>query len=244
MAKGRKNGCPTNIRDWAIFIQDKTAVQETWVRIKGLTQMTRGTGSNTEDGSAVTDNWEEPYVTKRNGTLKLEGKPLFNASTGAKDAGQTILDNYATETGCDGDATIKIVDPYGTTVVGDYIVTDTEDGSDDTEDTASWDLEQVGEVEVLPYVQVSSVALKDGDNAVSTLSLSVGDAAKVITIAFTPDNASNQRFRVSTSNKRVAAVGSITDTGFSITATGAGTANVTVTTVNGAKTATIAVTVA
>ena len=45
MAKGRKNGCPTNIRDWAIFIQDKTAVQETWVRIKGLTQMTRGTAT-------------------------------------------------------------------------------------------------------------------------------------------------------------------------------------------------------
>ena len=22
--KGRKNGCPTNIRDWSIFIQDKT----------------------------------------------------------------------------------------------------------------------------------------------------------------------------------------------------------------------------
>ena len=36
-------------------------------------------------------------MTKRNGTLKLEGKPLFNASTGAKDQGQTILDSYATE---------------------------------------------------------------------------------------------------------------------------------------------------
>ncbi len=243
MSKGRKNGCPTNVRDWAIYIQDKAQVSETWIRIKGLTQMTRSTDSSTEDGSAATDKWEEPYVSKRNGSLSLEGKPVFDAATGVKDAGQQLLDDYATETGCDGDATLKIVDPYGTTIIGDFIVTGTEAGTDDTEDTCSWDLEQVGEVEVQPYVTVTGVTLKNGDTAITTLAANVGDAATVVTIVFAPTNASNKRFRVSTSNKRIAAISNITDTTFSITATGVGSATVTVTSVNAAETASITVTV-
>ena len=39
MTKGRKNGCPTNIRDWQISIQDQEAGGE-WVRINGLRTLT------------------------------------------------------------------------------------------------------------------------------------------------------------------------------------------------------------
>lgn len=241
--KGRKNGCPTNVKDWGIFIQDKTQVSETWIRIKGLTQMTRSTDADTEDGSAATDSHEEPYVKKRSGSLSLEGKPIVNAVTGDRDPGQSMLDDYAEEVGCEGDATIKIVDPYGMATVADYIVTSTEQSTDDSEETVSWDLEQVGEAERLVYVQLSSVSLKDGDNAVSTLSLAVGSAAKVITVVFTPANASNQRFRVATSNKRKVAISNITDNSFTLTAISAGTATVTLTSVNNTKTASIAVTV-
>ena len=93
MAKGRKNSCPTNIRNWAISIQDKSQVSETFVRIKGLDEMTRNTDSDTEDGSSATDLWEEPYVSKRNASLKLSGKPLVDAATGAVDPGQALLDD-------------------------------------------------------------------------------------------------------------------------------------------------------
>lgn len=243
MAKGRKNGCPTNVRDWSIFIQDKTQVTETWIRIKGLTQLTRSTDSTTEDGSAATDAYEEPYVTKRSGSLSLEGKPVVDASTGERDPGQSMLDDYATEVGCEGDATIKIVDPYGMATVADYIISGGEVSSDDTEETVSWDLAQVGEAEQLPYVQLVGVALKDGNTAVTTLTMAVGSTPKVITVNFTPENASNQRFKVGTSNKRKVAVSNITENSFTLTALSAGTATVTVTAVNNNRTATITVTV-
>ena len=70
--RGRKNGCPTNIRDWQISIQDKAVtVGERWVRVRGLRQMNRDTESSTADGSAATDLWTEPYVTKRSAVIKL-----------------------------------------------------------------------------------------------------------------------------------------------------------------------------
>lgn len=241
--KGRKNGCPTNIRDWSIFIQDKTQVNETWIRIKGLTQMTRGTDADTEDGSAATDSHEEPYVTKRSGSLTIEGRPIVDAVTGDRDAGQSMLNDYAEEVGCDGDCTIKIVDPYGAATVADYIVTSTEDSTDETEDTVSWDLEQVGEAERLVYVQMTSVSLKDGNDAASEIALTVGGTPKTITVVFNPENASNQRYRVATSNKRRVAISNITENSFVLNAMSAGTATVTVTTVNNTKTASLAITV-
>lgn len=241
--KGRKNGCPTNIRDWSIFIQDKTQVNETWIRIKGLTQMTRGTDADTEDGSAATDSHEEPYVTKRSGSLTIEGRPIVDAVTGDRDAGQSMLNDYAEEVGCDGDCTIKIVDPYGAATVADYIVTSTEDSTDETEDTVSWDLEQVGEAERLVYVQMTSVSLKDGNDAASEIALTVGGTPKTITVVFNPENASNQRYRVATSNKRRVAISNITENSFVLNAMSAGTATVTVTTVNNNKTASLAITV-
>lgn len=244
MSKGRKSSCPTNIRDWAIFIQDKSQLTETFVRIKGLDEMKRTTEATTEDGSAAVDLWEEPYVTKRSGKLTLSGKPLVNAATGVVDSGQAMLDDYAESGVCDEDATLKIVDPYGTAVVGDFILTGKEVSSGDDEDTCSWDLEQVGPVEKLTYVQMTSVSFKDGDNAAATLSMAPGDTAKVITIVFNPTNASNQRFRIKTSNKQVASISNITENSFTVTPVGVGTANITVTTINGGKTATLAVTVA
>lgn len=243
MAKGRKNSCPTNVRNWAIYIQDKSQVTETWIRIKGLEELTRSTDSDTEDGSAATDLWEEPYVSKRSGSLSLSGKPLVDAATGEVDPGQAMLDDYATSGVCDDDATLKIVDPYGTTIVMDCIVTGTEVSSDEDEDTKDWDLEQVGDIETLPYVQLASIALKDGASTVTTLSMEVGDAAKIIGITFNPSNASNQRFRISSGNKRVVSVSNVTENSFAITPVSAGTAKIVVTSVNNARTANLTVTV-
>lgn len=241
MAKGRKNGCPVNIKNWLVYILD--VATNTYVRIFGLNSMTRNVDSETEDGSADTDTWSEPYVTKRSGGIALEGKEVIEESTGAADAGQELLNSYADESGCDADATLKFVDPYGHAWIGDYIVTSREIAADDTGTTLSWDLEQVGEVEVQPYVQSTAVALKDGESTITTLALETDDSPKVIKVAFTPADTSNKRFKVTNNKKSVVSVGSITEEGFTITPVGVGTANVTVTTANGGRTASVAVTV-
>lgn len=244
MARGRKNGCPTNIRDWLVYILDKAVTTgESWVRIFGLNSLTYSIDSETEDGSADADTWAEPYVTKRSGSLSLEGKPIVDMGTGEPDPGQEMLDAYAEQAGCDGDATLKFVDPYGHTIVGDYIVSSSERSADDTENGVSWDLELVGQPESLPYVQVQSVALKDGAAALTTLAMEVGDAPKVVTVAFTPDNASNTRFRVNVSGRRFVSISNVTENTFTITPMAAGTATVTVTTMNGGKSASVTVNV-
>lgn len=131
MAKGRKNGCPVNIRNWLVYIKDVS--DNSWVRIYGLTSLTRSTDSETEDGSQTTDLWSEPYISKRSGSISLEGKEVVVESTGEQDAGQEMLNSYADLGGCDADCTLKFVDPYGHAWVGDYIITGTENSVDDTE---------------------------------------------------------------------------------------------------------------
>lgn len=90
----RKNGCPMTVRDWAIDILSRasTKANPTWIRIKGLTSMTLSTDADTEDGSSAESLWGEPYVTKRNGSLSLEGRPVIDSVTGAQDPGQAELD--------------------------------------------------------------------------------------------------------------------------------------------------------
>lgn len=241
MAKGRKNGCPVNIKNWLVYILD--VATEEYIRIYGLSSLSRSIDSDTEDGSADTDTWEEPYVTKRNSSVSLEGKEVVVEATGENDAGQELLNNFADATGCDADATLKFIDPYGHAWVGDYIVTGREVSADDSGTTLTWDLEQVGEIEVLPYVQTTGVSLQDGGTAVTELSLKVGAAPKIITTVFTPDGASNKRFKVSNNKRSVATVSNITEDGFTVTAMAAGEATITVTSVNGGKRATLAVTV-
>ncbi len=242
MSKGRKKGCPVNIRNWLVEILD--VATNTYVRIYGLTSMTASTDSSTEDGSAETDVWEEPYVTKRSGKISLEGKEVVTESTGAIDAGQEILTSYAELSGCEADATLRFTDPYGHCWVGDYIVTSHEKSADTDGGSESWDLSQVGEIEVQPYVSVSSVALKDGSTALDgTLSIAEGSVAKIISVVFTPETSSNKRFKVTNTKKSVAIVSGITEDSFTVAPVAPGTTNITVTSINGTKTVTLAVTV-
>ena len=221
--KGRKNGCPVNIRNWVVSILDVATQQ--FVRIYGLTSLTRTIEGETEDGSADTDIWAEPYITKRSSSCDLEG------------------DEYAEMSGCDSDCTLKFVDPYGHGWIADYVVTSAEESSDDSDNSVTWSLEQVGEAEPIQYVQVKTVAAKSGGTAAATLEMKVGDSPKLIDVEFTPENASNQRFRVTNNKRSVVQVSDITESGFTLTAVGEGTANIVITSVNGAKTANIAVTV-
>ena len=239
--KGRKNGCPVNIRNWVVSILDVATQQ--FVRIYGLTSLTRTIEGETEDGSADTDIWAEPYITKRSSSCDLEGDKKVIEATGEVDPGQEMLNEYAEMSGCDSDCTLKFVDPYGHGWIADYVVTSAEESSDDSDNSVTWSLEQVGEAEPIQYVQVKAVAAKSGGTAAATLEMKVGDSPKLIDVEFTPENASNQRFRVTNNKRSVVQVSDITESGFRLTAVGEGTANIVINSVNGAKTASIAVTV-
>ena len=241
MAKGRKNGCPVNIKNWIVEILDHSSSD--YVRIYGLNSLTATVDSDTEDGSASTDVWGEPYVSKRNATATLEGKKVVNEMTGVEDEGQALLNYYAEQAGCDADATLRFTDAYGHQWIADYIVTSRENSVDDTGDTYSWDLSQVGEAEVQPYTHVTSIALKDGTSTVTTLSMATSATAKIISVAFTPTTSSNKRFKVTNSKRSVATVSNVTETGFTVTPVAAGSTNIVVTTVEGEKTASLAVTI-
>lgn len=240
MAKGRKNGCPMNIKNWIVEI---LAAADTWVRIHGMNSLDRGIESETEDGSAETDAWAEPFKTKLSGSLTLEGKPVVDQTTGARDEGQELLEEFAKLTGCDADCTIRMFDPYGHGMVADYIVTSYSENADDSENGLSVDLEMVGEPEALPYVQTTAIALKQNGSAATTLSMAVGDAPKLIAVDFTPATASNKRFKVTNTKRSVATVTNVTEAGFSIVPVSVGTATITVTSINNTKTATLTVTV-
>ena len=98
-------------------------------------------------------------------------------------------------------------------------------------------------MEVQPYVQVSGVSLKDDETAVTTLALTEGGTPKIITVAFAPEDASNKRFKVTNSKRSVVSVSNITEDGFTVTPMAVGTATIAVTTTNGGKRTTLAVTV-
>lgn len=238
----RKNGCPTTVRDWAIDILSRasTKANPTWIRIKGLTSMTLSTDADTEDGSSAESLWGEPYVTKRNGSLSLEGRPVIDSVTGAQDPGQAELDYYATQGGCDGDATLRIADPYGRAQIIDVVVTSNERSADDTSETRTWDTEIVGEPEEQPYVQVTSIATTPATSA----NIEVGETESV-TVAFTPDTASNQKFSVASADTSKVQVANIDGLNFDIVgvAVTETPVNVVVRTMNNSKEATIAVTV-
>lgn len=242
--RGRKNGCPTSVRDWAIAILDKTVTgEERWVRICGLRRMSRSVESEVQDGSAETDLWQEPYVTKRSVVLKLQGRPVADAATGKQDEGQSLLDSYAAAAGCGGDATIRFTDPYGHAMAADYIVSGCDTELEETENSRSWELKQVGEAEMLPYVQVQGVSMTENGSAVTELTMRPGEASRKIAVVFAPENASNRRFRVQLTGRQQAAVSDVTAEGFAVTALAAGDAAIRVTTLNGQKTAELRVTV-
>lgn len=245
----RKNGCPMNVRNWQVDIESpaSTSANPVWIRIKGLESITLSFDSDTEDGSAADSLWSENYITKRSGTLGLEGKPVIDAVTGAQDPGQYYLDYYATLGGCDADTRIRLADPYGRSVILDVIVTGTEKSADDSSESRSWDADIVGAPEEQAYVQVEDVSAKIGGTAATTATLTVGSSPTAVTVVFDPSTASNQKYSVASADPTTVRVSNVDGLSFDIeglkaTPTG-GTVDVIIKTMNNSKTETIAVTV-
>ena len=236
--RGRKNNCPTSIKDWQVSIWNPFDLA--WVRIRGLNSLNYSQDSSTEDGSTAEDDWEEPYITKRKAKLSLEGKPVVDAATGNVDPGQDLLNEFGKLTRCAADALIRFVDPYGHALEAYYQITAHEVSSGKDGDKISWDLDMVGESESLPYYQVTGIAIVSLGEEPETIEMDINDAPRLLQVVFTPENASNKRYSIKTGG-HVIRVGNITDGGFTIAPLQVGSATVKVTSINNAETATVAV---
>lgn len=203
--RGRKRGCPTSV--WDLLIEILHPFENRWVRIEGLTSITQNTDSDTEDGSDTDSLYEEPYVKKRSASLLLEGRPVVDEYTGERDEGQALLDDYAEQVRCDGDATIRFKDAYGHAMEAVYIVTQTENGSDSDGSTVSWDLEMVGQPEPLQYKAVQGITLEAVNLYDGLLTMDIADAPRMVHVIFDPEDASNQKFRVTVGGRVVRAHG-------------------------------------
>lgn len=227
--RGRKNGCPTKIRDWQISIWHPYDL--VWLRIRGLSSMRYSLDSDTEDSSTSDDAWEEPYIKKRKGAMSLEGKPLVDPATGTVDPGQDLLNEYAQLIKCEADALIRFVDPYGHTMEAYFQVTSHEMKADKDGNTISYDLEMVGESESLPYVQATGVELVSIGSEDHEIEIDINDAPRLISVVFTPEDASNKRYSIK-SGGHVVRIGDIADGSFTLSPLKEGAGTVKVITIN------------
>ena len=241
VARGRKHGCPVNIRSWLVYVYDGAA--EEWVRIYGLNSMTRTVSGETSDGSADTELWQEPYITKRSSEVTLEGEMVEEEGSGIRDHGQELLNEAALQGGCETDVTLRFVDPFGHALSADFVVTSCEETSDDTESGCSWTLEQSGEAEAEPYVQVTGMRLEAAGLEDGALRMTGGDGGKLVGIVFEPENASNRRFRLRASRPGVVKIADVTENGFTLIPLSAGESVIRVWSVNGSVSASVRVTI-
>lgn len=229
--KGRKNSCPTNIKDWQVSVWHP--FEEVWVRVRGLNSLNYSVDSDTKDGSTAEEDWEEPYITKRKAKFTLEGKPVVDAATGEVDRGQEILNEFGKLTRCDADLQLKFADPYGHTMVAVWQVTAHEVSTSKDGDKISWDLDMVGESESLPYVQVSGISIVSLGEEPEVVELDINDAPRLILVSFDPENASNKRYAIQKGAGQVIQIGNVSDIGFTVAPLKEGSTTVKVTSING-----------
>lgn len=238
----RTSGCPFNIRDYSVQVKDPAT--GTFRRVKGLNAMRVELEAETEDGRTGAALWSEAFVKSRGISGSLEGRPIVSRATGARDPGQAMLHAAAmSDGGCDNDQTLRVADAVGRAVEYDCVVTRETAGADADGETVSWEWKGVGGPRPLPYVQAASVGFSDGDSALTGLEMAPGDTEAVL-VAFSPADASNQRFSFSVADEGVATVQAAEDLALTVRAVGAGSTTLTVRSMNNARTATLPIVVA
>lgn len=237
----RLSGCPFNIRDYSVEI--KNSVTGAFERVKGLSGMRVELEAETEDGRTGAALWSEMFIKSRGVSGTLEGRPIADRITGARDPGQALLHRAAmSEGGCENDQTLRVADAIGRAVEYDCVVTKEEHGADGDGETVSWEWEGVGSPRPLDYVQAEAVSFSDGEDDIDQATLAVGETATV-KVCFDPEEASNRRFSFSVADEGVAAA--VRADGQVLTLRGAsvGETTLTVKTMNNGLTASLAIAV-
>ena len=237
----RKSGCPFNIRDYSVKIENK--VTDDFVPVKGLNSLSLSVEADTDDGKTGDAVWAEQYIKGRSVSGSLSGRPIVDRVTGTRDPGQALMKRAAYNSGgCDNDQTLLIADAIGRAVQYDCVITSESIDTDEDGEEISWDFEGVGEPVEVPYVQLTAVAFKDGNTEASTVSVVVGNTKEIV-VAFTPTNASNTRYSYSIEDESIAAIAAIDGANISIRGVAAGSTTLTIKTMNNNKTAELAITV-
>lgn len=237
----RKSGCPFNIRDYSVKIENK--VTDDFVPVKGLNSLSLSVEADTDDGKTGDAVWAEQYIKGRSVSGSLSGRPIVDRVTGTRDPGQALMKRAAYNSGgCDNDQTLLIADAIGRAVQYDCVITSESIDTDEDGEEISWDFEGVGEPVEVPYVQLTAVAFKDGNTEASTVSVVVGNTKEIV-VAFTPTTASNTRYSYSIEDESIAAIAAIDGANISIRGVAAGNTTLTIKTMNNNKTAELAITV-
>ena len=237
----RKSGCPFNIRDYSVKIENK--VTDDFVPVKGLNSLSLSVEADTDDGKTGDAVWAEQYIKGRSVSGSLSGRPIVDRVTGTRDPGQALMKRAAYNSGgCDNDQTLLIADAIGRAVQYDCVITSESIDTDEDGEEISWDFEGVGEPVEVPYVQLTAVAFKDGNTEASTVSVVVGNTKEIV-VAFTPTKASNTRYSYSIEDESIAAIAAIDGANISIRGVAAGSTTLTIKTMNNNKTAELAITV-
>lgn len=235
----RTSGCPFNIRDYSVEAKDP--VTGDFRRVKGLNTMRVELEAETGDGRSGAALWAEAFVKSRAVSGSLEGRPIVDRRTGARDPGQALMHAAAmSDGGCDNDQTLRVADAVGRAVEYDCVVTKESRGADGDGETVSWDWKGVGSPRPIAYVQASSVGFTDGEQALARLTLEAGETAEVC-VAIAPADASNRRFSFSMGDEAVAAVTMAEDMKLAVRGAAPGETTLTVRTMNNGLTATLPV---
>lgn len=236
----RKSGCPFNIKDYSVKIENKVTDEE--VLVKGMSSMKVDIDSETGDGKTGEAVWSEMFIKSRSVSGSLEGRPINDKTTGTRDPGQSLMHKAATNAGgCDNDQTLIIADAIGAVIKYDCVITKESTSADDEGETVSWDWKGVGQPEEVEYVQLTGVAFKKGDSSATTATVKVG-ATETITVDFTPATASNTRFSYSIADESKATV-SVDGANIAIRGVAEGSTTLTIKSMNNNKIATLAITV-
>lgn len=237
----RKSGCPFNIRDYSVSI--KNPATQAFTRVKGLDSMSVEVAAQTDDGGTGDSLWAEAFIKSRSASGTIGGRPIAARSTGARDPGQELMHRAAfSEGGCGGDRTLRIADAVGRAIEYDCVITKETAGADEDGETVSWDWEGVGEPVEVRYVQASGVAFAQDGDPVTTIELDVGETA-VVTVTFTPADASNRRFGYFVADEGVAAVEDVTDGAITLRGASDGVTSLTVRAMNNGLTAALEIVV-
>lgn len=239
----RKSGCPFNIRDYSVKIENKVTDEE--VQVKGLNSMSVDTDADTDDGKTGEAVWSEMFIKGRSVSGSLGGRPIVDRVTGTRDPGQSLMHKAAYNAGgCDNDQTLIVADAIGRAIRYDCVITKESISADEDGEEISWDWEGVGEPEELPYVQLTAVAFKTSGagSTTTTASVEVGKTTEVI-VAFTPEDASNQRYSYSIGDEGIATINAIDGANISIRGVSEGSTKLTIKSMNNSKTAELTITV-
>lgn len=236
----RKSGCPFSIRDYSVKIENKVTDEE--VLVKGLSSASVDIDSDTDDGKTGESTWAEAIIKGRSVSGSLEGRPIYDKTTGTRDPGQSLMHKAATNSGgCDNDQTLIIADAIGYAIKYDCVITKESTSVDEDGESISWDWEGVGQPEEQEYVQVTGVSYKKGASSATTLTVKVGET-ETVAVAFAPEKASNTRFAYSIADESKAAV-TVDGMNIAIRGIAEGSTTLTIKSMNNNKTAELAITV-